>query len=804
MRKMAAPTKKHEILILLLFSAFSGYNQESNADDGPQNNKEDRWHPQWHSRENFPDQPLQLVRPGQDHKTLEVVEENFKMLQRIEGSVATVAVVGKFHTGKSFLLNQLMGKSNGFGVGPYVTPQTMGIWMWGKPLEITKEDGQKLSLIFLDTEGFAANNVSENYDAKVFAVATLLSSYLVYNSVKIIDQSDIDYLELLARRTQLFALGAQLSKTKWTDDFNHDLLSFPPLLWVVQDFFQVTENKESPKEWLHRLMETHTRENEEYEISLKGIFKSVDCHTMFLPATKKQLLIDLSKAAEDELTQEYKEERDALREKIKSGIQPKEKNDRAITGPELASLLEILVSAANEGSLASIPSRWDAFIQRLQDGALEDCTRFYEGEMQVLSEMYNNGPVHPKAQEEWHEQVFNKSLHLLEQLLFGLGDRVTEASKELDHNIRHKFEKSKDMNEKRIKLKCSELQHKVELDAEEALSKMKLPLKTSELEHQIGVLHEKSLSQFTESIKNFTLEADRADIIKRLGSSITSIGDRFFLKNKQALEKTLHEGIEKAIGQFKKLTENKDRFPRAPKEMSHVLIFANEAAEKVFHTECDKASEEDLYKVYQGNLKNQLVEVSKALEKENDEYLHTQINVRVRELLSLFTDSTDATIMPLPVNDTDLEERLYQETKNCETSYRDEFDEFSTFKSFAEGMIELQRGIHKICGKRRQENVEAFAREVEAPLRTAKQLIVLSADKYDTVFSVSQFIRKVCLLNLDEGKPKHWPLDLKSSIIDHFMESDQDIQTIMLEKQGLWSSIVGFVQWIMWLLGLNS
>ena len=70
-------------------------------------------------------------------------------------------------------------------------------------MEITKNSGEKLSIIFLDTEGqhsindssrvscvlncvgFAANNISESYDAKIFAVSTLLSSYLIYNSVKV-------------------------------------------------------------------------------------------------------------------------------------------------------------------------------------------------------------------------------------------------------------------------------------------------------------------------------------------------------------------------------------------------------------------------------------------------------------------------------------------------------------------------------------------------------------------------------------------------------------------------------------------
>lgn len=152
----------------------------------------------------YPEHPIQLVRPDPlEHRNLEIIDSNMKYLHGINSSVAVIAVVGKYHSGKSFLLNQLMGKQEGFGVGPSVRPQTMGIWMWGKPMEVKISHERILSVVFLDTEGFAASNISEAYDAKIFSVATLLSSYLIYNSVKIIDQADIDYLELLSRRTQV-------------------------------------------------------------------------------------------------------------------------------------------------------------------------------------------------------------------------------------------------------------------------------------------------------------------------------------------------------------------------------------------------------------------------------------------------------------------------------------------------------------------------------------------------------------------------------------------------------------------------
>ena len=179
---------------------------------------------------------------------LEVVPEGIKFLQSLSGEFEVVGVVGTFHTGKSFLLNQLMGRTHGFELGPTVRPTTEGLWIWGAPM--TEDSG--LSVLFMDTEGLSAPGNTADYDAKIFAVATLLSSHILYNSVKIIDENSLEYLQVLARRAQLFSLKTLLHQEDLTslDGF----VGFPPLTWVVEDFFQQQLEGETPTEWLRRIM----------------------------------------------------------------------------------------------------------------------------------------------------------------------------------------------------------------------------------------------------------------------------------------------------------------------------------------------------------------------------------------------------------------------------------------------------------------------------------------------------------------------------------------------------------------------
>jgi hypothetical protein len=752
----------------------------------------------------LPDSPVQLVRPdSSNHRKLVLIRENLHHLHHIEGAVAVVAVVGKFHSGKSFLLNQLMGKWNGFGIGPSVEPKTMGIWMWGKPLEVTNRNGKKLSLVFIDTEGFAASNISESYDAKIFAVATLLSSHLIYNSVKIIDQGDIDYLELLARGTRLFALKSQMTHFSEIDEFNHDLLTFPPLTWVVQDFHLSHTGGESPRDWLLRLMNSASRDDQ-YEIHLDGIFSEISCHTLFLPATKRDLLMDLSKVSEDELTPEYREERDTLRRELLDKVEPKEKNGRPIRGPEIASLLEILVDAANGGALAQIPGRWEAYLVNLKASAEQDCLAFYDNEMNVFLRAHDNDAVNGTELLEHHKLSADKAVDLLLQLLFELPNATKMASLSLKQAMSEKYDVTREMNEKLILIKCSDTQRRVELKAEEELERLAFPLKSTEVRQTIDDIKTSSLELYKSLVVHLMDSKAFKTYQSQLTVGLDRLGDVTVLRNNKALEEVLSNAIEQAVVKFREKVQNKNRVPRTTASFESMIEIARAEAQKVFEQESDMAKGESIFQMFEVSFEKRLVEERGLFWTDNLELTERDCRSKMSDVVGRFRDNTGPSKIVLPINGSELDSVLVSEKESSLRLYDQDQSSFADLPPFQIVRKALELEIDKICKQRREENVAAFARVVEGPLSTATKVIKLSASHYTTEFSAYLFMKEVCLTHLEEGQAASWSVELKEEIVTRHISESEDLQRILISKRSWWSSFVGFWQWLLWKLKIFS
>lgn len=747
------------------------------------------------------DIPLQLVKPAANHRDLELVEHNLMLLKKLQGPVAIVAVVGKFHSGKSFLMNQLMGKSAGFGVGPSVQPKTMGIWMWGQPLlyDSPRTHGQKINLVFLDTEGFAANNVTENYDAKVFAVSTLMSSHLLYNSVKIIDQSDIDYLELLARRTQLFALRSQLSKNKWTD-FNHDMLTFPPLTWVVQDFVQETHNFETPSEWLHRLMGGHSRESDNYTISLLDIFEKVDCHTLFIPAFDRELLTDLSKATDQDLSPDYRRERDSLIRKLKENVAPKEKGDQFVTGNDLAQLLRVLVGAANDGSLADVPSRWDTFVERLQTTASDDCTTFYNRELDgFLLGKHKNEPVSMRQFDLQHQQIKAKAFELLDQLLHGLDDALIVARRDLGTGIDAIFSTKRDLNDKKIKVKTNQIKSKLELVAEEQLKKINLPLKTANLQKQAESICSQLMKTFQDDISELVDPDTLNSLVAAFEKSLNLLTVSIQASNRKLIESALDKIKATVLTDFAQgISPTQGKIARKPSTLVKILDQMVKNSEENYRVKSVEFADEDAYKPALALFREELMKHRQMFITKNEEVAASNIKNYATKLAEKFTDRIK---FSLPMDESTLNSRLSHEGSALVEEFETQFGDFGDCCQFSERIDILKQTILSIGHEKQQENVKAYKEVVQDVLKNAKDLIQLSQEKYGNQYSFRRYVTLVASKMLSEGKSASWDENLKNKVIDDFIGNDSDIIALMESKKGILASILGFLEYILTFIG---
>ena len=132
---------------------------------------------------------------------LAVTDEGIALLESLgPGPVVVIAVAGVYRTGKSFFLNRMAGSAASshsadgaaaarrFAVGRTTDPCTRGIWLRHVPaLRARAADGAHVLL--MDSEGLASCDQDETYDAKIFGLALLLSSYFVLNIVGVLDEA---------------------------------------------------------------------------------------------------------------------------------------------------------------------------------------------------------------------------------------------------------------------------------------------------------------------------------------------------------------------------------------------------------------------------------------------------------------------------------------------------------------------------------------------------------------------------------------------------------------------------------------
>ncbi|KAG0481446.1 hypothetical protein HPP92_012304 [Vanilla planifolia] len=345
-----------------------------------------------------------VVEPDFGHTKLRLAKEGLDAIRRIKNPIAAIAVIGPYRSGKSFLLNQLLSLpcERGFGVGHMRDTKTKGIWVWGNPVDLIV-DGIKVSVLYLDTEGFESLGKSNVYDDRIFALATVMSSVLIYNLPETIREADVSRLSFAVEIAEEF-----YGRVKGQD------VAFEPakLLWLIQrDFLQGKSVQEMVNEALQHVPNTDGDKDidqvNKIRDSLAIMGDNITAFSLPQPHLQRTKLCELN---DSELEQSYVEKRERLKKLVGSIIHPKLVQGKTLNGEEFVSFLEQILEALNKGEIPSTGSLVEIFNKAI----LERCLKLYNQQMDRL-----NLPITEENLHQSHDKSKLEVRKLFDEQHFG-------------------------------------------------------------------------------------------------------------------------------------------------------------------------------------------------------------------------------------------------------------------------------------------------------------------------------------------------------------------------------------------------
>jgi len=398
--------------------------------------------------------PIQLVAfddaagSGSNGPQLRMREEAKTELMKVAGSsaVKAISVCGVYRTGKSFLLNLLSGTQGQgrFTVGDSVQACTAGLWVRASK---AGKDGSVCLLI--DCEGSGNTERDREHDARLFALAVLISSLLVFNTRGVISDGAVQSLALAAslashifRQHKDVAAGTKLS---------------PALLWVLRDFALALEDESgkaiTAQEYLESMLgrfSSQTKpppgadpssweEKREARERILELFPVRDCATLVRPVDDEEDLQRCGDMPVEQLRPKFRNQIQDLRSKVFGGCPTlhSPKGDAA-TGGAFLSLVESHVEALNSGIVPNLGDTWQHVLQQECGRAVDEAMREFNA---VTFDFASSLPRSDEDVQEALERGESAARTRFETIAMGDEEARAEHQKELNQSLRESMQR---------------------------------------------------------------------------------------------------------------------------------------------------------------------------------------------------------------------------------------------------------------------------------------------------------------------------------------------------------------------------
>eukprot|EP00045_Choanoeca_perplexa_P014465 m.170277 g.170277 ORF g.170277 m.170277 type:complete len:833 (-) comp16684_c0_seq4:145-2643(-) len=730
-------------------------------------------------------QPLQLIARTEDGK-LEVVRESIEFIINTWSSepFEVVAVVGPFHSGKSFLVNQFLGLMDGFELGPTVKPTTEGVWAFNVPVT----DGEGLNILFLDTEGLSAPGNTPDYDAVMFAVSTLLSSHLIYNSMRIIDEQNLEYLELLARRAQMFQLKAALSQKRNDQLASDTILEFPPLTWVVQDFFQQQINNETPDDWLHRLL----REQEEARAArgengtgLIHVFPESYCKTVFLPAGTKHDLQHLDEMEMDQLNEDYRNDVYVIREHIAAALRKQQtqrcQSDGSLIKPsaraakhmkcqpgrtprQFGMLLQLLVDAANGGLLDTVPSTWQLVLQRQIEAAVEHAVKLFERE--AMQEHDVSPPLATEDFDRIMNKIYSQATSIYSKQLFGLKSRAAEDGFAiLQTKLDEQQQLQRSHHSQRVDTHIRTTSDALFKGFQESVGQLTM-MKTTSLQTMIEDRKETALSQMKELLDTYPAEAKR--VKSSLETYIQGAAAAARESNTKKLRTLFQRQEKQALTAARESRNRQKKTMLPPAELDHAFESIATRAIDSFKKMAEEFDEEPEYQITLLSIQNELEALHKEWIHDNDAMVQAYIEKQLDTIQTEAFQYINSVSLPVPKEE---ERRILKQRKQLALQTFEEATKmYRAAPCFKRVHVALQSALDDVSSKLNRRNLQAMKERVEQPLRKAYQQLKAIVDEQFVVFGLAVTARSLAMEQIGSRLNS----EFREAVIEDWLSSTEE------------------------------
>jgi len=359
----------------------------------------------------------------------DVLEDLHKMGENGR-ELAVVSIVGPWRSGKSYLLNELIspGKSSTFEIGHTTNPKTEGMdfYLYSSP-----ED--RRDILFLDTAGLFCPYNTEQGDARLMVLASLLSSIVIYNHHHVLNEQEIERFKFIIELAQ--AVPSSLERQE-------SFLNFQPhLVWVMRDFFLDIKDRQLNDINATKLVQEAVENTHNQDIY--KFFRSIQAVALPHPTKDASQIKNL--ASRPELRSlSWKKEVARLRRIVFGLAQPKrlQTDKPPMGGKELRDLLITFVRRLNSDKGIDSLNTMEAIVLAINEQKISDSLEIFESNFLTIEL-----PQPPVDLFSSFEEAKGKALDSLRESLSSFeGSKLEENLQILDNRMQESYNHYRDRN----------------------------------------------------------------------------------------------------------------------------------------------------------------------------------------------------------------------------------------------------------------------------------------------------------------------------------------------------------------------